>query len=132
MPLPILIAAIATTTFSLTAQHYILTLESRDRDMLILAIVGTGVTAGLVTGLDGIAILLRVTPWCAIGAFCLCGLVLPPIKGRRGTVAGKLRQGELVWTGIEKKGHIGIGGRGWADSGVDIKMDMQDDNTSPV
>ena len=136
MSLPILIVAMATTSFSLTAQHYILTLENRDRDMVILTIVGTGVIAGMATGLDGMAILLRVAPWCAIAAFFLCGFVLPPIEGRRSTLTGTLP----AWASTEEKGQKSdmasqrFHDQDCADEkvGTTGETDMQDNNVASL
>ncbi|KAK3382740.1 hypothetical protein B0T24DRAFT_714772 [Lasiosphaeria ovina] len=71
----VLVAAIATTSLSLTAHHYILDRAGKQRDGLLLSVVGTGVVVSLALGLNGITILLRVAPWLAISAFLLSAVL---------------------------------------------------------
>lgn len=107
-PTSLVLAAIAMTSFSLTAHHYILVQQQKDRDFLVFGFVGAGVVAGSLAGLDGITILLRVAPWCAIAAFFLCALVLPPrvrpieiFRGTPGTVSPE--QGTIQMPVSEKE-----------------------------
>ncbi|KAM7211568.1 hypothetical protein V8F06_013038 [Rhypophila decipiens] len=103
---PPLLVAIAITSFSLTAHHYILVQKHKDRDLLVVGFVGAGFVAGSLAGLDGISIVLRVAPWCAIAAFFLCAFVLPP-RGRRltgdGTQGAKELRDETILTAANEK-----------------------------
>lgn len=79
-----LIAAMVATSLSLTAHHYNLQQEGKQRDLLLFGVVGSGVVTSLVLGLDGTAILLRVVPWFAILAFLLSSFPVEAVEGVEG------------------------------------------------
>jgi hypothetical protein len=53
------------TSLSLTA-YYHLHPGERYRDIVIIAIVGTGVIVSFIAGLESITLLLCILPWCGI------------------------------------------------------------------
>ncbi|KAM7197949.1 hypothetical protein V8F20_006397 [Naviculisporaceae sp. PSN 640] len=131
---PWLLVAIATTTFSLTLDHYILVKQSRDRDMLVFVCVGSGAVAGLLAGLDGITVLLRVAPWCAIAAFFLCAFFLPP-RNRNTNGYGTREAGgenradsktEAGFSAKEQGTNAGVDGNTMTMNGLGTKLDTSD------
>lgn len=126
---PLLFSAISTTSFSLTTYHYILIHQGRDRDLLLLVFIGAGAIAGSLAGLDGIEIIMRVVPWCAIAAFLLCAFVLPPRARKPLTPeaeAAKEVQKGTPDTMVEEKGAImDDGGSGESKLRVGLETEME-------